>query len=313
MLALVIPAHSMADYNDRSLDAEGCPGVTPSGREDLEDYAYPEQSLLDYPFVIIDWGDEKSEQSEQREKALKDFASSLVENPLFKDVGPSIMPVPSNGDPQKALRVATLADLKNARANADERLRKITLQIMLDVSGSTSRPPLAPLLRTREAFPVVKQILTTSDLLSLGEFSTVNGDTKTTSLSNPVARGDLDELIRKIAAHAGRGSDAPMSEMIRQAGSIIPPPGGVVAVITDGGPFNDEPDSDNPDKSIEKALAETPTVNALYILVLREGGCGGRFAPGDRAASAKRIVCAEAGQDVEESLRKMVFTVREWS
>ncbi|GGL02803.1 substrate-binding domain-containing protein [Planomonospora parontospora] len=295
-VALVVPSHSVHDYNTRNLSDEGCPGNAPSGRDALKAFSSPDLSALDHPFLTVTWAGEKRPEAH---RALTDFGRWLGAGGLF----------PAAPAPAGTPRVKDAAALHDVRRRIDEELPGISLHLVLDASGSMAQPPSSLLLRAREAFPVVRGALAPADRLSLGRFYTAGGGTEVTAPAGRAGRDDLDRLTQDIAAPEPVGRDAPVSEMLEKVSPHVDRLGGTVAVLTDGGVLGDEPD----DRAIGRALARAGRVRNLYVLVLGDGRCGGGLPPGSRRAGGKRIVCAEAGQDLEEGLSRMISTVRGWS
>ncbi|GLW07537.1 hypothetical protein Misp01_26670 [Microtetraspora sp. NBRC 13810] len=314
-IAMVVPSHSLHDYNSRSLVDEGCPGAVPYGGQALHEFASPDLSALDYPFVTVDWRAEPRPAADRR--VLGDLMRWLAANGLFHS------PVP-----QGQAQVSDDAALHRARERLDNVLPEVTLTLMLDGSESMSVPPSVLALKTREALPFMRRTLIPDDRVALGAFSVAGGGLRVTEPGGQAGRDELHRLTLSFD-RLPHGSDARVSDMLGRLSPAIDPPGASVAVLTDGGLFNDE----TADDAIAKALGSAGRVHGLYILVLGDGSCGNRFPPGGpqargpkaggaeaggpQAAGAqaggKPIVCAEAGQDVESALTRMVATIRGWT
>ncbi|WP_459799906.1 hypothetical protein [Herbidospora sp. RD11066] len=287
--ALIIPSHTIEGYNKGS---SGCPNTPSHGESRLEAVPAPPIATMDHPFVRIAWA---GDDDPARQAALTHFGAWLAENPLFGDPGPA-------GD-------RTALGLAATRAVLDGKLPPLRLQIMLDGSKSMSEH-LALSVRTREAFPVVKRTLVPADELRLGWFYTDEKKTRV-RISPTSSSTDLDQMIQEIGPFYG--GDGRVSEMIREMGGRISRPGRSMAVITDGGPFDNDEGNDDPSGPVLKALADTPTVENLYLLVLGETGCPARLASERTLATGQRVVCVPAGTDLEKALTRMISTTRNWS
>ncbi|GAA3131583.1 hypothetical protein GCM10010466_22740 [Planomonospora alba] len=297
--ALLVPAHSVHDYNTRSLTAEGCPGGAPSGRDALKAFSSPDLSVLDYPFHTVSWA---GQHRPEAQRVLTEFGRWIGRRGLFPATSPA-------WSAPRSPQVRDAAALHDVRRRIERELPRVDLHLVLDASGSMSRPPAALLLRTREAFSAVRNTLVPADRLSLSRFYASGDGVEVTEPGPRAGRDDLDGLTQGIAAREPGGRDAPISAMLAEIPRHVSRSGATVAVITDGGVFDDEPDG----RAVVRALARAERVRHLYVLVLGDGRCGGGPAGGGRRAGGKRVVCAEAGQDLEKGLSQMVSTIREWS
>ncbi|WP_182884159.1 vWA domain-containing protein [Microbispora sp. H10885] len=316
--ALLIPAHSVREYNAGEITDEGCRGM---GEDEprLTEERPPGLPLLDYPFVAVDWPDEgapasRDETAESR-LALDRFAAWLThEHPLFGRPAP---PAKQSGDDV----------LDQAKKEISRRLHPVDLQFLLDVSGSMSRS----LLPASEALPEIRQALVETDRLSLSTFWREK-DEGPVRVSDPTDKDEpsrLDRFVGRFRLERSRGRDAPLWTAIEELGRKFGPPARSVVVITDGGPFGTGRDPRPAEQDVVRALSRSPSIRNLYVLVLGHNGCGGRFpqpervhGPGAKPGSEQRVICAEIGggqpsrtgtQAVAGVLRNAIFTLREWS
>ncbi|MET8047683.1 MULTISPECIES: vWA domain-containing protein [unclassified Streptosporangium] len=284
--ALVIPFHSLTDYNDGRFNDPHCPEGAPSGMTKLKEFFSPGLSGLDYPFVTISWPDERSA---ERTSVLGLLRSWLAANPLFGE-----------RSAERAV-VRSPAALREAQSRFFGLLPRLDAEIALDVSGSMTAPPRSLLVRLRETFPDIKPLITPRDDLALSAFSTVGRRTRVRELQPAAGRAEFDELTRSVAGTRAEGSDAPISDMImnlnRRAGS----PGRALVVVTDGGVF----DNERRGKGVGGTLARASNVNALYVLALGDNGC-------DRSPprAGKYRECVEAGADMRQALRHLISSLR---
>ncbi|MGV9775604.1 hypothetical protein [Streptosporangium sp. NPDC003464] len=288
--ALLVPLHSLTDYNSGRLNGTGCPESASSGRDKLREFSSPGLSRLDYPFVTIDWPDERSDERAAALALLRDW---LVAHPLFGEG--------AAGGPASGPAVRDPGQLRQAQNRFFDLLPRLDAEIALDVSGSMAAPPRSLLVRLRETFPDVKPVITPRDDLTLSAFSRVGGRTRIRELRSSVSRAEFDQLTKSVIGTVGRGSDAPVSDMImdldRRAGS----PGRALVVVTDGGVF----DNERPGESIGRTLARAPHVTALHVLALGDNGC-------DRSPPrrGKYHDCVEAGSDMRQALRHLISSMR---
>ncbi|WP_433246941.1 hypothetical protein ACQPYK_46135 [Streptosporangium sp. CA-135522] len=295
-LALVVPFHSLDDYNNGRFNDARCPEGALSGRNKLREFSSPGLSRLDYPFVTISW---PNEHSEERTAGLDLLRAWLVDNPLF---GTGSAGRAGSGDGSEAgSAVRALKDLRDAQNRFFALLPRIDAEIALDVSGSMAAPPRSLLVRLRETFPDVKPVITPRDDLTLSTFSKVGGKTRVEELRSSVSRQEFDDLTRSVIGTTGRGSDAPISEMINNLNGRAGSPGRDLLVVTDGGVF----DNERTKEGIARTLARAPGVTALYVLALGDDGC-------DRSPprSGKYRDCVEAGPDMRQALRHLISSMR---
>lgn len=284
--ALVIPLHSLREYNNGRFDDPRCPEGAPSGMTKLKEFLSPGLSGLDYPFVRIDWPNERNK---ERTAALDLFRAWLVANPLF------------GAGPGKRQPVRTFQELEKAQGQFFGRLPRVDAEIALDVSGSMAEPPRSLLIRLRETFPDIKPLITPRDDFTLSSFSTVKDRTRFRQLHQAVGRAEFDSLTRMVTGATPDGSDAPISDMIMNLNGRARAPGRALVVVTDGGVFNDEPSG----RSIGATLARASNVSALYVLALGDNGC-------DRSPprQGKYRECVEAGADIRQALRHLISSLR---
>ncbi|MEV1200022.1 hypothetical protein [Microbispora rosea] len=311
-LVALVPSHTADEYNrGGDMGIEGCAHDPLAGRAALTPVSSVDLPTLDYPFVEIDWS-----QDPARRAALDGFATWLAHNKLFEPAG-------EGPQPSSAARIS---------ADAARPGHRVDLQIMIDGSGSMARSPTASASALHDALAEVRQILTDTDQVSAGKFFT---DDRGTAKA-PMARegdggggegpGGYGEVLRWIADDRQSGFDEPISRVI----SELSHPANSLAVITDGGPFNDEPGPGNAGQSIRRAVRRAADVSNLYILTFG-GRCpdgledprsvrpsvsaspsDGR--PGSSDLVAEHIVCDDtAGTDVAGALGRMIFQFREWS
>lgn len=315
-LVLVVPAHSVADYNrGDDMAQDDCPKGASDGSYRLNAISSPELPTLDHPFVKIRWS---GNGDSARGALLDDFAHWLADRGLFGGGKPGGGPGPVES------RRLDAQVLKEARPKIAGLFHEVKLRIMLDVSGSM--PWSADASDLRDAFARIGQTLITDDRLSIGMFSTRgNGELALKSVRLPdvatgeVRPGNLDALLQRITLDDGPRFDAAISQMLAGLDDLLP--GRTVAVVTDGGIFNDEADPERAARSISEALNESENVRNLYILVLG-GQCPAGVsasepvpspsAPGTR--KDKVMVCDPAAEnDIGDALTRMISKIREWS
>lgn len=289
-LAVVVPFHSLTDYNNGRFNDPRCPEGASSGRNKLREFPSPGLSRLDYPFVTIDWPNERSE---ERAAGLGLLRGWLTAHPLFGDG--------AGGKPETGEAVRGLKDLRDAQSEFFDLLPRVDAEIALDVSGSMAAPPRSLLVRLREAFPDVKPVITPRDDLTLSSFSRVGGKTRVRELQPSVSREEFDELTKSVIGASGRGSDAPVSDMIMNLNGRAGSPGRALVVMTDGGVF----DNERRGESIGRTLARAPHVTDLYVLALGDNGC-------DRSPPrrGKYRACVETGPDMQQALRHLISSMR---
>ncbi|WP_143737681.1 hypothetical protein [Microbispora sp. GKU 823] len=307
-LVALVPSHSADEYNrGGDMGIEGCAHNPIEGRAALTTASSVDLPTLDYPFVEIDWSEDPA-----RREALDAFATWLAHNKLFDSAreGPQ---------PSSPARISVDA----ARPG-----HRVDLQIMVDGSGSMARSPTASASDLHDALAEVRQILTDTDQVSAGKFF---ADGKGIAKAPMAREGDADggagpsgygEILRWIADDTQSGFDEPISTVIGGLGH----PANSLAVITDGGPFNDEPDPAKAGQSIRRALDKAEHISNLYILTFGGKCPDGLEAPravrpspsdgppGSAEPPAKHVVCDDTtGTDVAGALGRMIFQFREWS
>ncbi|ACZ91653.1 vWA domain-containing protein [Streptosporangium roseum] len=289
-LAVVVPFHSLTDYNNGRFNDPRCPEGASSGRNKLREFSSPGLSRLDYPFVTIDW---PKERSGERAAGLDLLRGWLTTHPLFGDG--------AGGRPETGAAVRGLKDLRDAQNEFFDLLPRVDAEIALDVSGSMAAPPRSLLVRLREAFPDVKPVITPRDDLTLSSFSRVGGKTRVRELQPSVSREEFDELTKSVIGATGRGSDAPVSDMIMNLNGRAGSPGRALVVVTDGGVF----DNERPGESVGRTLARASHVTDLYVLALGDNGC-------DRSPPrrGKYRACVETGTDMQQALRHLISSMR---
>ncbi|MBP2704657.1 VWA domain-containing protein [Microbispora sp. RL4-1S] len=310
--ALLVPAHSVQEYNSGEITNEGCGGMDPKEPR-LDEVQPPGMPVLDYPFVDITWPDENApasrDESAERRLALGRFAGWLAhKHPLF-------------GGPVQPPALRSGADeLGDAKDEIARRLHRVDLQFLLDVSGSMSRL----LLPTSEALPEIRQTLIEADRLSLSTFW--QDKDEGIRISDPTDKegaSQLGRFVGRFRQERSRGRDAPLSNAIDELGRKFGLPGRSVVVVTDGGPFGAEGIPGRAEQDIVRALKRSSSITNLYILVFGHGGCGGRFPQPERPpGSSQHVVCAEieggqsprtGTQAVASALNRAIFTLRGWS
>ncbi|WP_157594269.1 vWA domain-containing protein [Streptosporangium amethystogenes] len=284
--ALVVPLHSLREYNDGRFNDPHCPEGAPSGKTKLQAFLSPGLSRLDYPFVTIGWPNERNA---ERDAALRLLRGWLVAHPLF------------NAGPGQETAMRDPRELRIARGRFLALLPRVDAEIALDVSGSMAEPPRSLLTQLRETFPGIKPLITPRDDFTLSSFSTVRGESLVRRLHPAVGRAQFDSLTRMVAGTKAEGSDAPISDMIMNLNGRSGAPGRALVVVTDGGVFNDEPTG----ASIGATLARAPNVSALYVLALGDNGCD-RSPPRE----GKYRECVEAGPDMQQALRHVISSLR---
>ncbi|MGI5162543.1 vWA domain-containing protein [Microbispora sp. CA-102843] len=309
--ALLVPAHSVQEYNAGEITDEGCRGMDPKEPR-LAEERPPGLPVLDYPFVDITWPDEDApasrDEAAERRLALGRFAGWLVQkHPLF---GRPVQPPPRSG----------ADELGDAKEEIARRLHRVDLQFLLDVSGSMSRS----LLPTSEALPEIRQTLIETDRLSLSTFwQEKDGGIRVSDPTDKEGLRQLGRFIGRFRLERSRGRDAPLSKAIDELGTRFGLPGRSVVVVTDGGPFRAEEDPGRAEQDVVMALKHSSSITNLYILVFGHGGCGGRFPQPERPpGSPQHVVCAEieggqspktGTQAVASALNNAIFTLRGWS
>ncbi|MEO3857389.1 hypothetical protein [Acrocarpospora sp. B8E8] len=297
-VALVVPRHSVSDYNQGDLGVEGCGGDWQMGRDALQEFSSPGFRSLDYPFVDVDWTGQPAPQLAAGRDAFRNW---LLRHGLFGD---QVAP-PRSGKPA----VRGSAELADALSDVKSGLHKINLHIALDGTGSMSRPPNSLRRQVRDAFPAVRQMLINEDVLHLWAFSFARERVMLTSLTSSASRNDrFNDLIQNIAGRPLVGPEVPVTSMIRKLGPGSRP--FVAAVVTDGGLFDDDQAAETA-RRVTRALAETEPVGGVYVLVLGDGRCEPSLTSADSRAG--HLLCAEAGPDTAFALRQMISTIREWS
>ncbi len=305
-LVALVPSHTADEYNrGGDMGIEGCAHNPLAGRAALTAVSSVDLPTLDYPFVEINWSDDPA-----RRAALDAFVTWLAHNKLFE---------PSGEGPQPSYPARISADA--ARPG-----HRVDLQIMIDGSGSMARSPTASASALHDALAEVRQILTDTDQVSAGKFF---ADDKGTSKAPMAGEGDggggegpggYGEVLRWIADDRQSGFDEPISALI----GGLSRPANSLAVITDGGPFNDEPGPGNAARSIRRALEKAADVSNLYILTFGGRCPDGLETPrsmrpsndtsGPSEPVVKHVVCDDtAGTDVAGALGRMIFQFREWS
>ncbi|MEU8278625.1 hypothetical protein ACFYOK_20355 [Microbispora bryophytorum] len=311
-LVALVPSHSADEYNRGSdMGIEGCAHNPLAGRAALTAVSSVDLPTLDYPFVEIDWSEDPA-----RREALDAFATWLAHNKLFEPAG-------EGPQPSSPARIS---------ADAARPGHRVDLQMMIDGSGSMARSPTASASALHDALAEVRQILTDTDQVSAGKFFADDRG----SAKAPMAReGDAGggqgprgygDILQWIADDTQSGFDEPISTLI----GGLSRPANSLAVITDGGPFNDEPGPGDAGRSIRRALEAAADVSNLYILTFG-GKCPDGLEtpravrpsvsasppgepPGSSEPVAKHVVCDDAaGTDVAGALGRMIFQFREWS
>lgn len=291
-LALVIPSHSLDDYNNKSFDDAYCQPKDSNGSATLSPFFAPELSRLDYPFVTITWAKERSE---ERAAALTLFRDWLVAHPLFDD---------------HALAGLSVYDAERLRQDRDwffKRLPPIRAEIAIDASGSMAEPQRSLLVRLREAFPGVNPLIIPRDDFGLSVFYTMRARvpsdrprTQIDRLQVSVGRQNFDQLTRSVIGMNGLGSDAPISEVIKKVNREAPSPRTLI-VITDGGPLRRK----DWVQKIDGELARATNVADLYVLVLGDNGC--TLSP---KRQGKYRDCVDTGPDIRQKLRDLIGVIR---
>lgn len=323
-LVLVVPSHSVVDYNrGRDMAQEDCPKGASDGSYSLNAISSPGLPALDHPFVKIDWS---GNNDPARGALLDDFAGWLADRGLFGGGKPEGTPGEGGAADAGAAKSRKLDArvLKEARPKIAELFHQVKLRIMLDVSGSM--PWSADASNIRDAFSRMKQTLITDDRLSVGMFSRKgNGELALESVRLPdVATGEarpgnLDALLQRITLDDGPRFDAPISQMLEGLDDLLP--GRSVAVVTDGGIFNDEIDPERAAQTIDAALSKSESVQNLYILVLGGQCPAGVSAPAPALSPSahdtpkdKRMACdLTTENDIGDALTRMISKIREWS
>ncbi|WP_283135484.1 vWA domain-containing protein [Rhizohabitans arisaemae] len=296
-LALVIPHHSLTDYNEGRYDDDRCMGGRPTGEDRLGELISPDLSTLDYPFVTVDWPGETSAERTTGLNLLRDW---LVENPLFDTH------VPGQSEFEQAVRDSGV--LAEARYQFSLLIPRIDAEIVLDVSGSMATKPRSLLIKLREALPGVTQVITPRDDLRLSAFNrpTENSATQVWRLrTTPANRSEFDDLINRVGNVIAGGFDAPISDAIKGVDRRNPRSGRALIVVTDGGPFDKEQDRM---KSVGQTLRQAEKVTDLYVLALGYDGCR-RSSP----VGGKYRTCLTGGaesSEISEALRRLIAEIR---
>ncbi|WP_182903717.1 hypothetical protein [Microbispora sp. H10830] len=311
-LVALVPSHSADEYNRGSdMGIEACAHNPLAGRAALTAVSSVDLPTLDYPFVEINWSEDPA-----RREALDAFATWLAHNKLFEPAG-------EGPQPSSPARIS---------ADAARPGHRVDLQMMIDGSGSMARSPTASASDLHDALAEVRQILTDTDQVSAGKFFADDSGTAKAPMAREGDAGGGEgprgygEILQWIAADKQSGFDEPISTVI----SGLRSPANSLAVITDGGPFNDEPDPGNAGRSIRRALERAADVSNLYILTFGGKCPDGLEAPravrpsasaspsdgppGSLEPAAKHVVCDDtAGTDVAGALGRMIFQFRVWS
>lgn len=289
-VALLVPGHSVDDYNDGRVteedDAVGCPTGGQHGRAKLAGFRPAGASVLDYPFVKVNW---PGQTTAERRAIVDDFEKWLAGRPLYGDTTrDGVAPVHA----EQLSR--TLGDLQDTLRPARD------LHLVLDQSGSALGPVgtrVAEGLRGLSGVLGPRDGVRVSGLASRRE----HGSAELRPIADRRGRDQLDVLARKIEAAGFSGWDAPVSAAL---GAI---PGDLaqgVIVLTDGRLFDDE--GDDPAAALGAALEREPLVSGLQVLVLGQRPCAVTRLKG----TAKPYSCLTAGDDLGEDLAKMIISSR---
>ncbi|GAA4068981.1 substrate-binding domain-containing protein [Nonomuraea soli] len=288
-IALFIPAHSVADYNDAQLTAqakrEGCPEIGLFGSDRLEAVRLQGMHALDYPFVSMRW---PRQHSAARQAVVDHFASWLRAHPLFSESAP-----PDSYESRS---------LTETRRRLDTEIRpSFGLHVLVDMSGSARELLRAPASAAIRALP---DVLGPKDRVSVSGLAAGSraGPARLDELAREASLEEMDEPARAVEAAQFRGWDAAISAALEKVGGDEPH---AVVVLTDGRLDNEEPG--DAATTVGRALQRAESVTGLSVLVVGGGTCRVTQLKG----TAKPYAC-RAVAEVPQALADTVLTAKGW-